>query len=74
MWPSRIFGEGEIPTSPRPAAPAACRRVRRLSPTDPGVLRRGGGWVLELCRLAYQPAQSALRPSWHDCAMTASWN
>jgi hypothetical protein len=75
MWPSRIFGEGEILTPPRPAAPAAWPGGFVVCPLPlPAYCGEAGGWALELYRLAYQQAQTALRPSWHDCAMTASRN
>jgi hypothetical protein len=74
MRTDRIFGEGEVLSPPRRAtAPWSGGFV--VCPLSvwghPG---EASGWGLELYRLAYQQAQAALRPSWHECALTASWN
>jgi len=74
MGANRIFGEGEILAFPRPMAAASWPVGFVICPLAVWAPGGAGGWVSEIYRLAYQQAQEALRPSWHDRAVRASWN
>lgn len=75
MWPNRIFGEGEALSPPRPAAPAVWTGGFVVCPLPVRAhLGEPGGWALEIYRLAYEQAQAALRPSWHDRTLVSSRN